>query len=217
MPPERLCMSYSQHCIPLAGIFWLTVIYQMAALDSILATFSDFYLPLFHLMPSMRGIPRAYRVHIWYGKTRTAGLQSGEGPMMIDSVVWAQYINVTEWHTAINVTRHRDSHIAIANAAPTMHSTVIYTKQRKGYNVCQETAACYSASPPGYIQQTTRQLASVEDQHRTMNFNSMQFKVFCDRHRMNQNCKNIVDAEMCSKQILHKKLMQNISSVGLSN
>jgi len=38
-----------------------------------------------------------------------AGLQSGEGRMMIDSVVWAQYINVTD--------RHTDSHVAIANAA----------------------------------------------------------------------------------------------------
>jgi len=37
-----------------------------------------------------------------------AGLQSGEGCMMIDSVVWAQYINVT------------DSHDAIASAVP-MH------------------------------------------------------------------------------------------------
>jgi len=27
-----------------------------------------------------------------------AGLQSGEGRMMIDSVVWAQYINVTDTH-----------------------------------------------------------------------------------------------------------------------
>jgi len=26
----------------------------------------------------------SYRVHVWYGKTRTAGLQSGEGRMMID-------------------------------------------------------------------------------------------------------------------------------------
>jgi len=33
------------------------------------------------------------------GKTRTAGLQSAEGRMMIDSVVWAQYINVTDRHT----------------------------------------------------------------------------------------------------------------------
>jgi len=40
-----------------------------------------------------------------------AGLQSGEGRVMIDSVVWAQYINVTD--------RHTDSHVAIANAAPT--------------------------------------------------------------------------------------------------
>jgi len=40
-----------------------------------------------------------------------AGLQSGEGRTMIDSVVWAQYINVTDAHT--------DSHVAIATAAPT--------------------------------------------------------------------------------------------------
>jgi len=33
------------------------------------------------------------RVHIWYGQTRMAGLQSGEGRMIIDSVVWAKYIN----------------------------------------------------------------------------------------------------------------------------
>jgi len=35
------------------------------------------------------------RVDIWYGKTRIAG-QSGESRMMIDLVVWAQYINVTD-------------------------------------------------------------------------------------------------------------------------
>jgi len=29
-----------------------------------------------------------------------AGLQSGEGLMLIDSVVWAQYINVTDTQTA---------------------------------------------------------------------------------------------------------------------
>jgi len=42
-----------------------------------------------------------------------AGLQSGKGRMMIDSVIWAQYINVTHTHT------HTDSHVAIANAALT--------------------------------------------------------------------------------------------------
>jgi len=48
----------------------------------------------------MTGITTSYRVHIWYGKTRMAGLQSGEDSMMIDSVVWAQYINVTDTQTA---------------------------------------------------------------------------------------------------------------------
>jgi len=40
-----------------------------------------------------------------------AGLQSGKGRKMINSVVLAQYINVTNRQTA--------SHIDIANAAPT--------------------------------------------------------------------------------------------------
>jgi len=41
-----------------------------------------------------------------------AGLQSGEGRMIIDSVAWAQYINVTDTQT------HRKPH-SIANAVPT--------------------------------------------------------------------------------------------------
>jgi len=53
----------------------------------------------------MTGIPSSYRVRIWYGKTRMAGLQSGEGRMMIDSVVWAQYINVTDTQTATSPQR----------------------------------------------------------------------------------------------------------------
>jgi len=38
-----------------------------------------------------------------------AGLPCGKGRVMIDSVVWTQYINVTD--------RHIDSHVAIENAA----------------------------------------------------------------------------------------------------
>jgi len=47
------------------------------------------------------------------------GLQSGEGRMMIDSVVWAQHINVTDTQTGKQTDRQTDRHIAIANAAPT--------------------------------------------------------------------------------------------------
>jgi len=54
------------------------------------------------------GIPSSDRVLILYEKTRMAGLQSGEGCMMIDSDVWAQRINVTDIQT--------DSHVSIANA-----------------------------------------------------------------------------------------------------
>jgi len=56
----------------------------------------------------MSGFPSSWRVHIYYGETRMAGLQSGEGRLVIDSVVWAQYSNLTD--------RHTDSHVAIANA-----------------------------------------------------------------------------------------------------
>jgi len=51
-------------------------------------------------MPLLRVIPLSYRVHIWYGKTRIAGLQFGEGHVMIDSVIWVQYINMTDTQTA---------------------------------------------------------------------------------------------------------------------
>jgi len=67
----------------------------------------------------MLSIPLSYRVHIWCGKTRMAGLQSGEGRMMIDSVVWARYINVTDTQTDTQRDTHTDSHVAIANVAPT--------------------------------------------------------------------------------------------------
>jgi len=35
-----------------------------------------------------------------------AALQLGEGRMMIDSVVWVQYINVTDRQTAAQIDRH---------------------------------------------------------------------------------------------------------------
>jgi len=42
-------------------------------------------------------------------------MAGGESRMMIDSVVWAQYINVTDTHT--------DSHVAIPNASPTQYAS----------------------------------------------------------------------------------------------
>jgi len=53
-------------------------------------------LPTPHPTTSMREIPSSYWVHVWYGIARMAGLQSGEGSMTIDSVVWAQYTYVTD-------------------------------------------------------------------------------------------------------------------------
>jgi len=61
----------------------------MAVRNSILAVFRLAY-PLFsHLTPSMKGSPGAIGF-IFGVKNRMAGLQSGKGRMMIDSVVWAQ-------------------------------------------------------------------------------------------------------------------------------
>jgi len=74
---------------------------------------------IFRLLPTplpFDALPSSYWAHIWYGITTMAGLQSSEGRMMIDSVVWAQYINVTDTH---HNSWHTDSHVAIANAAPT--------------------------------------------------------------------------------------------------
>jgi len=45
------------------------------------------------LRPQCVGCRRAIGFIFSFGETRMAGLQSGEGRMMIDSVVWAQYIN----------------------------------------------------------------------------------------------------------------------------
>jgi len=59
-----------------------------------------------HLTPSVMGIPSRYRVHIYCGKTRVAGLQSGEGSMLIDSVVWAQFVNVTDTQPHKQPRRH---------------------------------------------------------------------------------------------------------------
>jgi len=61
--------------------------------------------------PQCTGIPSSYLVQIGYEKTRMAGLRSGEGRSMIDSVICVQYINVTDTET--------DSHVSIASAAPT--------------------------------------------------------------------------------------------------
>jgi len=38
-----------------------------------------------------------------------AGLQSGEGRMVMDSVVWALYINVTDTQTATSLPRSKAS------------------------------------------------------------------------------------------------------------
>jgi len=60
--------------------------------------------------PSMKGIRWSYRVHIQHGKSRMAGLQSVEGRMIINSVVWAQYINVTDTQTASRHSKCRSTH-----------------------------------------------------------------------------------------------------------
>jgi len=66
----------------------------------------------------------SYLAHIWCEKTRMAGLQSEESRMMIDSVVWAQYINVTDTQTAIQPRRHSNSCPNALRRAATQWSTL---------------------------------------------------------------------------------------------
>jgi len=54
----------------------------------LLAGFFDFFLPLHNLMLSVRGILSSYQGSYLMGETKMAGLQSDEGHMMIESVVW---------------------------------------------------------------------------------------------------------------------------------
>jgi len=72
-----------------AVIWWMTAIYCW--------DFPTYTYPL-SFDALKKGIPSSYWIYIWYGNTRMAGLKSGKGRMMIDSVVWAQYINVTDTH-----------------------------------------------------------------------------------------------------------------------
>jgi len=83
----------------------------------------------------LNGVGSSYRVCIWCGKTRTAGLQSGEGRMIIDSVVWAQYVNVTDKLT--------DGHVAIANSAQ-MHCVV----RQNIYKPVERQASTYCSDRP---------------------------------------------------------------------
>jgi len=75
--------------------------------SDLLAWFCDIYLPLSHLTPSVRAIPSSYRIRIWCGKTRMAGLKSGDGRKTIDS---------SRLGTMHQRDRHTDSHVATANA-----------------------------------------------------------------------------------------------------
>jgi len=69
---------------------------------------------LFQLLPNPLSFDAINSLELsasWYSKTRMAALQSDEGRTMIDSVVWAATIHQRD--------RHTDSHVAVANAAPT--------------------------------------------------------------------------------------------------
>jgi len=69
-------------------ILWLANIHQRTALDSTLAWFSDFYLPVSHLTSSLKGIPSSYQVHLSYNLVKVAWWST--------QVIWEQYINVTD-------------------------------------------------------------------------------------------------------------------------
>jgi len=72
--------------------------------------------------------------------------------MMIDSVVWAQYINVTD--------RHADSHVTVANAAP-MHCRAA-TKRHVSRKITpyQSATTPDAIIPATYLKTTTAHVSA---------------------------------------------------------
>jgi len=109
-PRHKMLWSTTFHAVlPEAVLRWIA---------DLLARFSDFHLSLSHLTPSVRGIPSSYRVHSWYRKTRMAGLKCREGHVMIDSVVWVQYINMTDRQTATSPYKCRPDAVHLVSRMP---------------------------------------------------------------------------------------------------
>jgi len=80
-----------------------TLIFNAVLLAAALWWMTAIYWPDFLTLPtSLPFDAYSYRVHIWYGKTRMAGLQSDEGRMIIDSVIWAQHIIMTDAQSAMS-------------------------------------------------------------------------------------------------------------------
>jgi len=108
-----------------------------------------------YLTPSLSEIPSSFRVHIWYGKTRMAGLQiqSGNGRSMISSVVCSGTIRQRD--------RHTDSRPnALCRAAKTECPTNMLT--------CQRPPACcrpWFAAAPAFGVNTRSRCSSVAAVH----------------------------------------------------
>jgi len=99
-------------------ILRLAVIHQRAAIDSVLAWFSEFYLPISHLMPSMirfRGCRRAVGFVIGMEKQEWLGYNILK--VALRSTQSFGHSTAT-WQIRSNKRdRHTDRHVAIANAA----------------------------------------------------------------------------------------------------
>jgi len=135
MPPERLCtyvvLSYSQHCVPLVAIYWRDFPTRShspegSSWQHIGSIFV--FLPTFLLFDALNDgdtfeVSGLYLVR----KTRIAGLQSGVSRMMIDSVVWAQYINVTNTatQTATQPRRYSNSPLMHFVLAAKIHKDLV--------------------------------------------------------------------------------------------
>jgi len=97
----------------------------------------------------MRGLPTSYQVHIWYRKTRMAGLQYGEGRTMMDSVVWAQHINVTDSQTTTQPCR--DGNICLnalclgGEKQIVKRSVTTHSSKRKVGSDCDNVLGCWTS------------------------------------------------------------------------
>jgi len=107
--------------------------YPLVNYCDLLAGFSHFCLPLFYLTPSLIGSPLV--IGFIFGVAKLEWLQSGKGRIMIDSVVWAQYMNVTDTQTDRQTDRQprRHSKCRVNVGRQKQAAKVIW---RKPYRIC---------------------------------------------------------------------------------
>jgi len=91
---------------------------------------------------------------VWCRKSRMAELQSCEGRIMIDSVVWAQYFNVTDTQTATSRDRHTDSHVTWQTHRQPRHVTDTQTATSRDRHTDSHVANAMASGGKNVLERT---------------------------------------------------------------